>query len=211
MRPWLLCASLLFGLSVAAAPAGAQVRISIEVFGGTAISIPSGLTLEQDGEASIDLTAEYETRPFEQPYYWAVRAGLRGSRSSWELQLVHHKMYLSNPPEGVGNFEITHGFNMLTLNYALEYLPVNVRFGGGVVVPYVSGTVRGMDYSSSGYRITGPALLAGVGKGWKVVAGLTAQAEAQFSAAWARVPVSGGSISASNFALHLRAGLGYVF
>jgi hypothetical protein len=193
-------------------PAAAQMRFSVEVFGGTAFSFPSGLTLEQEGQEDIGLTGEYETRPFEQPFYWAVRASLRGSKSAWELQLIHHKMHLSNPPQEVESFEITHGFNVLTLNYALESLPANVRFGAGVVLPHVTGTVRGEDYSTEGgYRISGPAFLVGAGKRWQLVAGLTAGVEAQLSAAWASASVAGGRVSASSFAFHLWIGLGYVF
>jgi hypothetical protein len=65
--------------------ARAQTRFSVEVFGGTAFSLPSGLTLEQDGEEDLEFTGHYETRPFEQPVYWMVRLGLRRPTSRPDL------------------------------------------------------------------------------------------------------------------------------
>ena len=203
---------LLAAVLLAATPANGQVRFAIEVFGGTAISSKTPLTIDQTGAETIELTADYETRPLDQPFYWAVRVGARSPKSAWELQLTHHKMYLANLPAEVQQFEVTHGFNILTVNYARETRPLTLRAGAGVVLPHVTGTVRGEDFSTQGgYKIGGPAFLVGAGKRWPIVAGLSVEAESQLTMGWIDMTVTGGRVSASNVALHLWAGLGYTF
>ena len=190
-------------LGVSPSWAKAQSRFAIEIFLGTA--------------ASIELTGSYETRPFDQPLYYSFRLSLRSPNSAWELQFTHHKMYLSNPPPEVVNLEITHGFNILTANYAYEKLPVALRAGAGIVLPHVSGTVRGQDYESeggifgTGYHITGPALLVGAGRRFLLGSHFLLSVDGQLTAAWANVRVTGGSLSVSNVAVHLLAGVGYTF
>ena len=203
--------SLAFGL-LAATPATAQVEFTVEVFTGVAINFNTPLKLEQSGQPDIESTADYETRPFEQPFYWAVRVGLRSPKSAWELQLIHHKLFLTNPPPEVQYFDITHGYNILTVNYAREVRPLTLRAGAGVVIPHVSATVRDEDFSKEeGFDVAGPAFLAGVGKGWPIVAGLSFAAETQLIVSWIDKQVAGGRVSASSVAFHVWIGLGYEF
>jgi len=197
---------------LAASPATAQVEFAVEIFTGVAINFNTPLKLEQNGQPDIDFAADYETRPFEQPFYWAIRVGLRSPKSAWELQLFHHKLYLMNPPPEVQYFDITHGYNILTINYARELRSLTVRAGAGVVIPHVSATVRGEDFSGKdGYDVGGPAFLAGAGKRWPIVAGLSFAAETQFIFSWIDKQVAGGQVSASSVAFHVWVGLGYVF
>jgi len=211
LRSLLAAGAVALGL-LTASPAAAQVKFAVEVFTGVAININTPLKLEQGGQPDIEFTADYETRPFEQPFYWAIRVGLRSPKSAWELQLFHHKLYLVNPPPDVQYFDITHGYNILTLNYARELQPVTVRAGAGVVVPHVSATVRDQDFSKEeGYGVAGPAFLAGAGKRWPIVAGLSIAAETQFIVSWIDKQVAGGRVSASSVALHVWIGLGYAF
>ncbi len=209
LRKLLTAGSLALGL-LAPSPGTAQVKFAVEVFTGVAINFNTPLKLEQDGQPDIELTADYETRPFEQPFYWAIRVGLRSPKSAWELQLLHHKIYLTNPSDEVQSFDITHGFNILTVNYAREFRPVTLRAGAGVVLPHVTGTVRGEEYSTEGgYEIGGPAFLLGAGKRWPIVAGLSFEAESQLTVGWVNVGVMDGRVKTSNVALHLWIGLGY--
>jgi hypothetical protein len=195
-----------------ASPATAQVEFAVEVFTGAAINFNTPLKLEQNGQPLIEFNAEYETRPLEQPFYWAVRVGLRSPKSAWELQLFHHKLYLMNPPPEVQYFDITHGYNILTVNYARELRPVTLRAGAGVVIPHVSATVRDEDFSKEeGFDVAGPAFLAGVGKRWPIVAGLSFGAETQLIVSWIEKLVAGGWVSASSVAFHVWFGLGYEF
>lgn len=219
-RSLLLRGALLAGLALTlnTLPGHAQARFSVDLFGGAALNAPTSLTLRQHGQPPIELTAEYETRPLEQPYYWSLRLGLHRANHAWELQLFHQKLFLTNAPAEVEHFEITHGFNILTVNYARPRAhSVVIRAGAGVVIPNVTARVRGEDFSSeggiggSGYRIGGPALLVGAGRSWRVIGGFHLDLETLVTAGWANVPVRGGEIRASNLAGHVRMGLGYTF
>ena len=61
----------------------------------------------------------------------------------------------------------------------------------------------------SGYHLTGPAILGGVGKHFRVSSRLSVGLEVQLIAAWAKVPVAEGNATAPNVALHGMVGVGY--
>lgn len=155
-RSLLLRGALLAGLALTlnTLPGHAQARFSVDLFGGAALNAPTSLTLRQHGQPPIELTAEYETRPLEQPYYWSLRLGLHRANHAWELQLFHQKLFLTNAPAEVEHFEITHGFNILTVNYARPRAhPVVIRAGAGVVIPNVTARVRGEDFRARGESV----------------------------------------------------------
>lgn len=197
------------------ASAGQSSR-SVELFLGTAANLPTALTVRQEGEPEIELEARYDTRPLTSPFYYAVRFAFEGPKGAWELQLVHHKLHLSNPPAAIQHFEITHGFNVLTLNRSFDARGVRLRVGAGIVLAHPESTVRGRESAvggvlDSGYSLTGPALLAGVGKAFEVATDLYVGAEVQLIGARARVPVAGGTATAANVAVHFLFGTGYRF
>jgi hypothetical protein len=183
-------------------------RPAIELLGGVAFNAPTHLTVRQDGEAPISLTARYATRPLHFPLYYALRLGSRRAAPCWELQLAHHKLYLRNPPPEIESLQITHGFNLLTVNRALPWRRGTVRIGAGCAIPHVEGSVRGRQCASREYRVGGPAVLAGAG--WRRALGrqLWLAGEIEAAAGWIDVPVTEGRIRASAIGLHLRAGLG---
>jgi hypothetical protein len=193
-----------------------QLRFAVEGFVGGAANAPSSLTLRQDGEADINLTARYDTRSLTQPLYWSIRVSLLDERRAFELEFTHHKLHLSNPPAEVEEFQITHGFNLLTMAYVVRTLPVEVRAGGGVVFAHPEGTVRGRPYvatgSIGGHTLAGPVLTGGIGKRFEVIPHLLLTVAGAATATWANgLELGDGSVDASNFAVHLRFGLGYVF
>jgi hypothetical protein len=193
--------------------------LSVELFFGGALNASTGLKIEQEGERTLDFDADWNTRSFEQPLYWAVRLALTGPfRKGFglELQLIHHKIYLENRPPEVEQFEITHGFNILTLNVGYYSLPVALRAGAGVVIAHTEAVIRNISAGTpgiheQGYEITGPAFIAGAGRRIQMWKGLFASLDLQFSAARAKVSVPGGKAYTSNYALHFMAGLGYGF
>ncbi len=192
---------------------GHAADFSVEFFFGGALNAPTNLKIEQEGENTLDFRADWDTRSFVQPLYWAVRLALTGPVKEdfgLELQLVHHKIYLENLPPEVQQFEISHGFNILTMNVGCYSLPVAIRAGAGVVIAHTDAVIRGLR-SDTGYEITGPAFIAGAGRRMQMWRGLFASFDLQFSAARARVSVPEGKAYTSNYALHFMAGLGYVF
>ena len=210
-----LLLALVVVLLCTATSAGQSSR-SIELLFGTAANLRTPLTIRQEGEPEIEFRARYDTRPLTSPFYYAVRFAFEDQRGAWELQLVHHKLYLSNPPEEIQHFEITHGFNVITLNRAFATRGARLRVGAGIVLAHTESTVRGLEgpgggILDTGYCLTGPALLVGVGKEFAVATDLYVGAEVQLIAARARVPVAEGTATAPNVALHCLLGAGYRF
>lgn len=116
---------------------------------------------------------------------------------AWEIQFIHHKLYLTNGLPEIQHFEITHGFNTLTFGRAWTTLPVTIRLGGGLVIAHPESEIRRMSLSP-GYQLTGPAVFAGVRKRFPLGRRAFLAAEAQFPVARAHVPVRGGEASAPN-------------
>jgi hypothetical protein len=193
-------------------------HVVLEVFGGSALQLQTRMTVRQAGEPDLRFTARWATRPLRAAPYYAWRVGVWHGRGAWELQWLHHKAYLENPPAEIQSFEISHGYNILTLGRAtLLTAGLELRAGAGPVISHTEGVVRGRTVESAGttfadgYDLAGAALM--VGAGWKlpIVAGLFATANAEATGAWARVKIAGGTADVPNVALHGLVGLGYAF
>jgi hypothetical protein len=186
---------------------------TLSVAGGSAYSLPTRLVIRQSGQTDITLTARYETRPFYEVPYYDVRLG----RDHWEVELVHQKLYLANRPPLVDTFEITHGYNFITLNRALTVRGLDLRGGAGIVLAHPQTTVRGLRFDESqgilwtGWYVSGAAVQVGMGRSFSLGRHWLAAVEGKATAAWARVPIVQGSADAPNLALHVQAGAGYRF
>jgi hypothetical protein len=76
--------------------------------------------------------AKYHTEPFNESPYYAWRLAKWSKNRAWEFELVHHKLYLSNPPAEVQHFEVSHGYNLITINRAWLLRGFIWRFGAGL-------------------------------------------------------------------------------
>jgi len=188
-----------------------RTGFAAQIFGGFTWNAPTTLKIEQAGYPPLDFEAEWETQPLEQPFYWALRARWRRPTDGFELQLLHHKMILKNPQQGVEHFEVTHGFNTLTVHYVKTFGRLDARLGAGAVIPHSDSTVRGTYYDAPGYTIAGPAVIAGVGTEHVFTSRILLAAEVQFMAGWANVGVAGGSADVTSVGLHFLFGTGYIF
>lgn len=203
------------GALILVGPAWGQTVVTAELLSGAPLNVPTHLVIHQSSAPEIHITARYHTRPLDAPLYYVLRLVFGERIQSWELQLIHQKLYLSNRPPEVQHLEITHGFNLITANYARGCGLWTVRFGAGLVLPHVAAQVRGRDLSSrggifgTGYRLTGPAFAIGAGRRWRLSQRFTLSIEAQGTAAWARVKLHDGSLSTVNVALHGLVGVGY--
>lgn len=192
-----------------------ESRWSLEIFGGSALSVPTRLRIEQEGEQDLRLTARYATRPWSGAPYYAYRIGRHSASRGWELELVHHKLYLRDPPSEVQHFEVTHGYNLIFLNRVAHAGRWAARIGVGTVVGHPENEVRGRRLDSDrgglggGYYLSGIAgQVAGsrrvpIGRGFALVG------EGKLTAAYARVPVEGGRATVPNVAAHGLIGVGY--
>ncbi|HET9984377.1 MAG TPA: hypothetical protein VFQ38_12345 [Longimicrobiales bacterium] len=195
-------------LLLPAAAAGQTWRIGAAL--GFAYNVPVPLVIRQRGEPPIRTTARFATRAFQRPLYYLVRAERLDGDHGWGMEWIHHKLFLRNRPAEVQRFDISHGFNVVTLLYSRVDGLAEARLGAGVVISHPENTVRGRELpetsgSFGGYHLSGPAAqvgwgrLAGAGQG-------TAFAELKAVGAWARVPVQGGGARFWHASAHAAAG-----
>lgn len=184
---------------------------SIDVSAGSAQSLPTRLVIRQQGEPDIDFIARYRTRPLAEVPYYDVRIG----RNGWELELVHHKLYLENRPAEVALFEITHGYNLILANRAFTVGGFQLRPGAGIVLAHPEATIRGERFDESrgilrtGWYVSGPAAQLGFGREFPLGRHWAIAGELKATAAWARVPVPRGTADVPNLAGHALVGVGY--
>jgi hypothetical protein len=202
------CCAVLFSSIATAAD-----RWSVEAFGGDAFNFHNRLKISQDGGYARSLSADYSTRAFRSPPYYVLRGARWSDDAAWELSLVHHKLYLNNPPAGVESLSISHGFNIVSLNRAFRMRDWTYRFGAGPVITHAEATILGTKYDGP-YKLSGLALLAGGGRRFYFGSSAFFSLEGMASAAYASPSLPGAPnarIKATNTAIHLLAGLGYEF
>lgn len=198
-----------------AAPAGAADGWVFQGSIGAVANLETSLEIRQDGFDAIELDADYETRPFESPLYYSLRAGRWRGRSGWELELIHQKIFLLDPPPEIQGFAISHGYNLLTINRAWEARGLVWRIGAGAVVAHPENEVRGRELDpedtnlAGGYHLTGPSLQAGAEKRFALGEQWFLGLEGKITAARAVVPVAGGEAEVPNAAFHALLGIGY--
>ncbi|AHM59466.1 hypothetical protein D770_06015 [Flammeovirgaceae bacterium 311] len=212
---WYLSGICLLTLAMlfSAAKAEAQ-RLTAEVFAGTAWSLPMPLRIEQPGEETIRFRARYSTRPWRGSPYYAYRLGYQ----QWTAELVHHKIYLENPPPEIEHFEVSHGYNLAYVSRMLTVpaAPLVLRLGLGLVIGHPEGRIRGKtinpvkSFLGGGYHISGVSLQLGVSRQFGITDHWFVNPEAKLTAAWARMPLAGGGYAeVPNIALHTLLGFGY--
>ena len=182
---------------------------------GLQYNVPMRLVLRQSGEPDIKLTARYDTRPFSEVPYYDIKVGIARRPWAFELELVHHKLYLMNPPAEVDTFAITHGYNPLLVNCVRDWAGLKLRAGAGIVITHPETTVRGQRFPETGgvlgWYLSGAALQASVAKEFELGSRFFAGVEGKTVAAYARIPIQNGSADVPNVALHALATVGFRF
>jgi hypothetical protein len=214
--PRALTAAIALASLIAAPDALAEERTrwGAQALLGVPLNAPTPLTLRQAGQPDLHVDARWSSRPFDLPFYWAAGAFVRRARREGWAELIHHKLYLSNPPPEVQSFSVSHGFNLLLFGYGQEVTRgLWARAGAGAVIAHPEGTVRGQPSTEggglfqSGYRLAGPAASLGAQGRLPLTEWLRAVAGASAIAAFAVVPIGGGSARVLSLALHFTAGL----
>lgn len=187
---------------------------SVEVFSGAQYNFPMPLTLRQDGFHDLQRWAIYDSRPFEDPIYYAWRLGIWDEDRGWEVELVHQKLFLRDRPAAVDHFEISHGYNLLLINRAWKRYGFHLHVGLGLVITHPETTVRGQRFPTNqgllhaGYYVAGPASQVALGRRVYLWRGVFVTLEGKLTASFARVPIDAGSADVPNIALHGLFGLG---
>ena len=96
----------------------AQAQWTMELGTGFAYSVPIRLRIEQAWQPTIKLEARYETREFTWPWYYQMRFANWHGNYAWEVEHIHHKIFLKNKPSTIQSFSISHGYNQITINRA---------------------------------------------------------------------------------------------
>lgn len=208
-----LAAALAAALALPARPARAETSWGARVFVGVPFNLPAPVRIRQAGEPDLRFRARWETRPFERPWYWGVGLFRRAGGREWSGELIHHKIYLRNPPPEVQDFSISHGYNFVLLGHGVEVAQgVWARAQAGAVIAHPESTVRGKPLREAGglgggYHLAGPALAAGI-EG-RVPLGDRARLAlgARLVGGYAFVPVADGSARVPNLAVHATAGV----
>ena len=178
-------------------------------------NIPMPLTIHQAGEDDINLTARYASEPFVPPICWVWRVGLWSEGRSWELEVVHHKIYLDNAPPEIGTFGISHGLNQITINRGWQFEMFVLRVGAGFILAHAESIIRGRILSEDGgifgmgYHLTGPTLQAAVGRHFPLFDGFIATTEVKLSGYFASLPVAGGDARVTGLLAQLTLMVGW--
>lgn len=185
-----------------------------EASGGGVYNLPMPLTIYQDGTPAIRMTARFKTEPFTLPVYWDVRLGKIVGKRIYETELIHHKLYLKNTTAEVQKFNVSHGFNMLILNYGIERDKYRYKAGLGLVIAHPESKIRGLVFGNStddwdmGYYLTGPVVSASAERKIDMSKHVYLLFGAKTTVALAKVPINGGNARFVNVAGHLNLGVG---
>ena len=204
--------SMLAPLALAPTPAHAQLEA--EAFIGSSVSAPSPLSITQEGQPDIHVTAHWATRPFRPTWYYAWRIGLWREKRGWLLDFTHHKLHMIDRPGSIQQFEISNGVNLVTVSRGFRSGKFSWAVGGGPVITFPRNRVRGLEHARGqgffgGYFLSGATAMASATRHIPLFAGAFLSLDGRLSATYVRVPVANGHASVPNLAAHLHLGLGY--
>lgn len=96
----------------------------------------SGVTFVRPGEESIHTKAKWDNKPFTDSIYYSLRWEKWRSTKAWGLELVHHKLYLANPPAEITHFSVSDGYNLIYVNRSWLKSNHIFRVGAGPVLAH---------------------------------------------------------------------------
>ena len=176
---------------------------------GTAHSFDTTLTVEQP-QITTKITADYDTHPWRPAPYYSIRIGKWNAKSAWELELLHHKLYLNNPELPVNSFRVTNGYSMVMLNHAWNYRSLILRAGGGGLVAYPVTTIDNIT-TLGGYRLAGITGQGSVEKRFFFSNHFFLSGEAKLTASHAKLTLENAKATVPNVAVHALVSIGYQY
>lgn len=210
LRKASLLAAVLGGL--ATGPLAAQWRA--EAWLGNAANANSPLTIHQDGQADIKLTADWSTRPWRPTWYYSARISKWSGSSAWALEYMHHKLYLDNLPEpDVTAFRITNGVNHLLIERLWRTRGWEYGVGAGPLLAVPISTVRGKSYGrsmgvfGSRYELAGGVVGATLARRLKLLPYTYGSLSMKATVGYLDVNIADGDATTMNYAMHFQYGL----
>jgi hypothetical protein len=149
--------------------------------------------------------------------YFDLRVSREVKTKQFSVEVIHHKFYLENPPEGVQHFEVSHGYNIVIINYGKKIKEFVYRAGGGIVLAHGESMVRGLEYPSKpgfdpwNYHIAGPAINLSVSRPFVIRKNFFLNTEFKINAAAGRVPIVNGYAKTRMVIFQLCIGPGFRF
>jgi len=201
--------------TLAPLPLGAQ-GLTLEFLTGTALNLPTGLTVRQAGFPDLSFTAHYDTDPFGPgtPYY-ALRALFWEGTEAWEIGMLHQRLFLKDPPPDIQFFAIHYGYNFFLLGRAWRTGDFTLHATGGPILTSPENRVRGRVYYTSGgllgsgYHLSGFGVVGSISRDLRLGERAFLVLDLGLSSGWTwDVPVVDGSADVPNLALHFQLGFG---
>ena len=195
----------------------AQKKLNIELFTGLPYNLSLPLKISQAGEPDLYLTAKFNSQPFNIPIFWVWRISYWNDNSAWELEAVHHKLFLANKPAEVHEFSISHGLNLITVNRGWNLSSFILRIGAGIALAHPETTIRNQTLTEDGgifhwgYYLSGPAFLFSAGKEFYITGNLYVTCEARINSSYAYIPIKNGNAGLYNISVQFIFGAGFNF
>ena len=203
---------------------GDSATYSLSIFSGAVFNSKEDLHIKQDGFEDILVDdAKFKTKPFSGAPYYGIRLSRWKNNRAWEIEHIHHKLYLDDLPPDVQKFEISDGYNLFLINHAWKlYNKYVLRVGAGAVISHPDITVRGKTNFkrgggaipviwSDGYRCCGITGQLSIAREINLYKKLFLNPEIKITHSRQDVPIADGSVQVHNTALHLDFGFGYNF
>lgn len=190
---------------------------SFELHAGSVLNVPLPLTIRQEGYPGMHLIARFRTEAFIPPVYWDGRISRWENRRSWEVELIHQKLYLKNTTSEIQKFNISHGFNLLMANRGFDCGKFRIRTGAGIVLAHPESKIRGREFGDTtddfdlGYFVSGSVANVALAKPVQISSRLFVNLETKATFAYAHIKIADGSADVFNLAFHLIVGLGFNF
>jgi hypothetical protein len=191
--------------------------LTLEIMGGSAYNLPSPLTIHQTGYPDLNLTANFDTKPFG-PYlpYYALRASLWEKDQAWEFEILHHRLFLTNPPPEVQNYSIHFGYTYFMAGHAWRNPDFILHLDAGPIITNPENTVRGQKLKTDnqgildlGYYFSGLGTQVSVSRDLYFWGSAFVVLEVGVAGGWAwDVPVANGSSEVPTLGLHGHLGTG---
>jgi hypothetical protein len=191
----------------------ARISWTVDLQTGLVYNLKLPLTIEQDGYPDISISSPtLRTYPFRPPLYMAGRITGWRNQQGLSFEIIHHKIYLENPPPEVQSFSVSHGFNMMIISYCKSKNGFDFRGGIGTTLLHAESIVRGKEdpyekgLDASGYRVSGIAAAISVSRPFAVKGWFYINTEFKISGALANAPVVDGHASIRLVTFHLILG-----
>ena len=185
---------------------------------GADYNVPTRLKITQSNHRNIIVRhAHYKTHPFQSPIFYDIQIGKWEDQAAWEIEFLHHKIYLEDRPAEIQNFSISHGYNLLYLNRAwLLKHDFRFRIGLGAVIAHPENEInhKSLDHSRGGtfgrgYYLAGFSGQVGAGRRFYFTKHIYGSLGGKVLLSYAWVPVKDGDAVVPNLALYGIFGLGY--